>query len=82
MTAKQKGIDKKHSQYFKHFVNKINFETYKNILWISNKVTSRVKINLFLLPIFAPSSHWESRVNDERPIGNKNTTIEWDDGGK
>ena len=25
---------------------------------------------------------WEYRVNGESPIGNKNTTIEWDDGGK
>ena len=24
----------------------------------------------------------ECRVNDERPTGKKNTTIEWDDGGK
>ena len=25
---------------------------------------------------------WKFRVNDERPTGKKNTTIEWDDGGK
>ena len=25
---------------------------------------------------------WECHVNDERPRGNKNTTTEWDDGGK
>ena len=25
---------------------------------------------------------WECRVNDDRPTGEKNTTIEWDNGGK
>ena len=25
---------------------------------------------------------WECHVNDERPTGNKNITIKWNDGGK
>ena len=36
-----------------------------------------VGINVFLLPIFPPSLHSMIVV-----VGKKNTTIEWDDGGK
>ena len=45
------------------------------------KNSGQVRINLFLLPIF-PQTCWECRINDERPTGKKNITIEWDDGGK
>ena len=34
------------------------------------------------LPILIPLGPKYSPQDDERPTGNKNTTIEWDDGGK